>query len=152
MEDTSRRGFLVGGLEAALTSALLKIDGKGLRDLTETDRVKLAQELNGHVTKLNAKVGVAIPNSNPGDPNVKKFDEYLENILSEYLLGVGHPLGYNPDTKKTYILDYQTRIWYVPVWVRNEMKEQGIQFTDYPDQKGGKPRTQEGVEELLKYY
>ena len=65
---------------------------------------------------------------------------------------MGHPLGYNPETRRTYILDHETRIWYVPLSVRNEMKERGIHFEDYPAQREDKPRTQEEVEELLRYY
>ena len=123
-----------------------------MRDLTETERIGFAQELNRHLAKLNAKVGIALPNYNPTEPNTKKFDEYLENIWSEFLLGVGHPLGYNPEIRRTYLLDDKNTIWYVPVWVRNDMKGYGIQFEDYPAQRDGKPRTQEEVEELLGYY
>ena len=152
MKSTTRRGFLVGGLELTLAPILLKFEGKSLKGMDEQERINLATEMNRHLVLQNAKVGIGLSNYNPKDDNTKKFDEYLEGIWSEYVLGAGHPLEYDPKTKKTSVRDGEIMIFYVPLWVRNDIKEQGIQFTDYPEQKDGIPRTKEQVEDLLKYY
>ena len=153
MIDMTRRGFFGEGLEAVLLLAFSNFEGKSLKDLTDDERIHLATEMNQHLVHLNAKVGIGLPNSNPKDANTKKFDEYLEGIWSEYVLGAGHPypLKYDPKNK-TFVDNGDIMIFYVPLWVRNDIKEQGIQFTDYPEQKEGIPRTKEQVQTILKYY
>ncbi|MBI2172592.1 MAG: hypothetical protein HYT73_00075 [Candidatus Aenigmarchaeota archaeon] len=64
---------------------------------------------------------------------------------------------YRMDSMRVYHpeLDYvsmERNVFLTPLYVRNEMRQRGIEFEDYPDQRDGNPRSPEEVEMIMPYY